>query len=259
MPLELSRIRALCFDVDGTLSDTDDAWVYALAHFLRVVRRLFPDGDPSSFSRWVVMGIESPANFIYGIPDRLHIDAPLEKLSASFSSTLSRLGWGVRPHQYWLIPQARQTVETLSQRYPLAVVSARNARGTLAFLSQYDLQPFFKVIATSQTCSHTKPYPDPVLWAARQMGVPPQACLMIGDSTVDIRAGKAAGAQAVGVLSGFGSEHELRQAGADLVLPNVAMLPEVLTGICFPLPGRLDDACSQPVTLGVAQGEQEMG
>ena len=32
MPLDLSRIRAICFDVDGTLSDTDDMWVAPVSY-----------------------------------------------------------------------------------------------------------------------------------------------------------------------------------------------------------------------------------
>ena len=51
---------------------------------------------------------------------------------------------------------------------------------------------------------------------------------MAGDTTVDIRAGKSAGAQTVGVLCGFGEEPELRRQGADLILPGTADLVKVL-------------------------------
>ena len=53
---------------------------------------------------------------------------------------------------------------------------------------------------------------------------------MIGDTTVDIRAGKAAGAQTVGVLCGFGEEGELRRVGADLILPSTADVEAELLG-----------------------------
>ena len=59
------------------------------------------------------------------------------------------------------------------------------------------------------------------------MSVSADHCLMIGDTTVDIRAGKAAGAQTVGVLCGFGTERELRRAGADLILQSTADLMEI--------------------------------
>jgi phosphoglycolate phosphatase-like HAD superfamily hydrolase len=56
------------------------------------------------------------------------------------------------------------------------------------------------------------------------MGVPPSTCLMVGDTMVDILAGKKAGAQTVGVLCGFGDNRELKRAGADLILDNTSDL-----------------------------------
>ena len=60
------------------------------------------------------------------------------------------------------------------------------------------------------------------------MGVQPDECLMIGDTTVDIRAAQAAGAQSVGVLCGFGTEAELQRAGADLIIDSTASLANIL-------------------------------
>jgi phosphoglycolate phosphatase-like HAD superfamily hydrolase len=60
------------------------------------------------------------------------------------------------------------------------------------------------------------------------MGVDPGACLMIGDTSFDIRAGRAAGAQTVGVLCGFGQEAELHRQGADLILPTTPHLADIL-------------------------------
>ena len=110
----------------------------------------------------------------------------------------------------------------------MAVVTARGERVTQAFLDQFELCSFFGCVVTAYTCEHTKPYPDPVRWAAGQMGLTPDQVVMIGDTTVDIRAGRAAGAQTIGLLCGFGEESELRRAGADLILPTLGMLPGVL-------------------------------
>jgi len=224
MSLELSRIQALCFDVDGTLSDTDDQFVHKLAQKLQPLRFLFPNSDPRPFARRVVMATETPGNVLFGLPDRLGIDGPL----ASLGDALYRLGLRGEPEPFLLIPGVRAMLEELQPRFPLAVVSARGGRSTAWFLEQFDLTPFFRCVATAQTCKHTKPHPDPILWAAGQMGVEPKNCLMIGDTTVDILAAKAAGAQAVGVLCGFGEEEELRRAGADLILPTTADIPAAL-------------------------------
>jgi phosphoglycolate phosphatase len=84
------------------------------------------------------------------------------------------------------------------------------------------------VIVTGQSAEHTKPYPDPILFAARKMNVKPEECLMIGDTTVDMRAGTSAGAQTVGVLCGFGEEPELVRFGADAILKNTSELADLL-------------------------------
>jgi phosphoglycolate phosphatase len=60
------------------------------------------------------------------------------------------------------------------------------------------------------------------------MDVPADSCLMVGDTTVDIRAGRKAGAQTVGVLCGFGEEAELRRCGADMILAATPELVQVL-------------------------------
>jgi phosphoglycolate phosphatase-like HAD superfamily hydrolase len=110
----------------------------------------------------------------------------------------------------------------------MSIVSARGGKSTQIFLDQFELNPFFRCVATAHTCEYTKPYPDPIIWAAKQMNVQPDECLMIGDTTVDIRAAKASSAQSVGVLCGFGEERELRQAGADLILDSTALLADAL-------------------------------
>ena len=134
-----------------------------------------------------------------------------------------------RPMKHFLIvPGVQQMLAQLHGYFPMAVVSARDERGTRAFLDQFDLTRYFDVIVTATTAEHTKPYPDPVLYAAKTMAVAPERCLMVGDTTVDIRAGKAAGAQTVGVLCGFGEAAELRRTGADLILANTPELTKVL-------------------------------
>jgi phosphoglycolate phosphatase-like HAD superfamily hydrolase len=110
------------------------------------------------------------------------------------------------------------------------VVSARDERSTRLFLDQFSLTGYFAEIVTAVTAEHTKPYPDPLLYAAKKLGVSPENCLMIGDTTVDIRAGKAARAQTVGVLCGFGERPELERKGADLILQSTPELADVLLG-----------------------------
>ncbi len=221
MPLELSRIRALCFDVDGTLSDTDDLYVSRLARFLpRLLVR-----DPTRAARRLVMWIESPGNALMALPDRFGLDKELAAL-VNWMYRRRRKRWKT----LLLVPGVDAMLARLYGHFPMAVVSARNEQGTRAFLDYFQLTSYFDVIVTAHTVEHTKPYPDPVIYAAQQMGVSPEACVMIGDTTMDMRAGKAAGAQTIGVLCGFGEEDELRRTGADLILDSTAQVGPLLLG-----------------------------
>jgi HAD superfamily hydrolase (TIGR01549 family) len=223
MPLQVSRIRAICFDVDGTLSDTDDMYVQRLERILRPIHFLLPYQDPQRAGRRFVMWSEAPGNFLIGIPDTLGVDEEI----AAVMEWLNR--HRPRPMKHFLlIPGVKEMLQSLYTRYPLAVVSTRDAWSIRLFLDQFELTPFFQVIVTGQTAEHTKPYADPILYAAKAMNVSPESCLMVGDTTVDMRTGKKAGAQTVGVLCGFGEEDELRRYGADMILNTTSELVQVM-------------------------------
>lgn len=226
MALDKQKIKALCFDVDGTLSDTDDQFVENLVHRLSPVGFAFPNRDPRPFARRFVMFTESPGNWAYDLADRLGIDNVLARLG----DRIYRLGLGKAPKPFLLIPGVKEMLIELEQHYPMSVVSARGERSTGWFLDQFELTPLFHSVVTAQTCHYTKPRPDPILHAARQMGVEPEDCLMVGDTTVDILSARAAGAQSVGVLCGFGEQDELIQAGTDIILETTAELVEELIG-----------------------------
>ncbi|HMB23466.1 MAG TPA: HAD family hydrolase [Anaerolineales bacterium] len=221
MTLDIPRIKALCFDVDGTLSDTDDQYAQKIVDLLP--RFLFR--NPMQTARRLVMWVEAPGNALLGFADRIGIDDEM----TAFIDLINRN----RKHttkKFLLVPGVDEMLAQIHGLYPMAVVSARDEKSTLRFLEQFDLCKYFDVIITGLSAPHTKPYPDPILLAAQKMGVHPAQCLMIGDTTVDIRAGKAAGAQAVGVLCGFGEEDELRQLGADLILRSTSELTGIFNG-----------------------------
>jgi N-acetyl-D-muramate 6-phosphate phosphatase len=223
MSLDLPRIQALCFDVDGTLSDTDDLFANKISTYFRPIRFFLPGRDAERAARRFVMWAEAPGNLLLGIPDWLDIDSPLAAL-VEWTTILTP-----RPKRnFLLVPGVKEMLTQLKGHYPMAVVSARDERSTTRFLDQFELHPYFDVVVTALTARHTKPYPDPILYAAAKMGVQPEGCLMIGDTIIDIRAGKAAGAQTLGVLCGFGEEPELRRLGADEILESTAGLADLL-------------------------------
>jgi HAD superfamily hydrolase (TIGR01509 family) len=222
MPLETHRIQAILFDIDGTLSDTDDQMANRIANAppFRLIRN---QTRRKKLARWLVMAMESPGNFIYNLADRFNLD----------SLFISLLDWRTRqrsskPKPFWIIPGIENLLKSLAMRFPLAIVSARDENGTLGFLRQFNLEPYFMVVVTSQSTPHTKPFPDPLWHAAKLLAIAPENCLMVGDTTVDIHSARLAGMQSVGVLCGFGTERELLRAGADCILPVTTDLPTVL-------------------------------
>lgn len=223
MPLEWGKVEAILFDIDGTLSDSDDQLVMKVEGWLRPFGWLTSAEKRHALARWLVMAAESPGNFIYNQADRLSLDSFLIKLLNQRTRA--------RKHAiktYWIIPGVEAMLRELAGRYLLGVVSARDEGSSLAFLRQFNLEDCFRVVVTSQTCARTKPFPDPLLHAAQILRTKPQNCLMVGDTTVDMRAASLAGMQALGVLCGFGMQRELLRAGANMIVDSTVDLQELL-------------------------------
>lgn len=221
--LDITRVQALIFDVDGTLSDSDDRMVERLYTKLQFLQGAIGESRLKLFSRWFVRTAEGPGNWLLEAADRLGLD----NLIAAFLDKRAN-AHEVLAHRYPVIPGVVPMLDALSSRYPFAIVTARNEVTTSHFLKINKFDPYFQVVVSSQTCKRTKPFPDPLLHAAEKLGVPIEACLMIGDTVTDVRAAQAAGAQSVSVLCGFGTEKELIKAGTNAVLPSTSLLATFL-------------------------------
>ena len=223
MALDIAKIKAVLFDIDGTLSDSDDQLVARMERLLKPFTFFMVDKKRHSLSRWLVMAFESPGNFIYNTADRFDMDSWFIRILDKRSRRRKH-----KRRNFWIIHGVQELFEQLTRCYPLAVVSTRDEGTSMAFLNQFGLVQYFRVVVTSQSTRHTKPFPDPLIYAAEKLGIPPRNCLMVGDTTVDIRAAKLAGMQAAGVLCGFGREKELRRAGADIILNSTHDLKDII-------------------------------
>jgi phosphoglycolate phosphatase len=224
MGLDLARVQAVLFDMDGTLAETDEEYLRRLVRLARPLRFFFGRaGEARVLRRWM-MASEGMASFLLSVPDRLGIDEPLAALTDRLA------GWrGLgRPGAFHAVQGVPAMLARLAKRYPLAVVSSRDRRGTLAFLDQWNLQPHFAAIITALSAARMKPHPAPVYAAAKALGVAPEKCLMVGDTRADILAGRRAGAQTAGVLCGFGEREALEACGADVILESTAEVARVL-------------------------------
>ena len=250
--LDPARIDALVFDVDGTLADTDDHLVAQIAAVLDAVP-LVSGRRATELARRLVMGAETPVNAAYAALDRWGVDDELTSVKKAVGDLLAHVrGQRQRgeshpaeaadevPHE--MVAGVREMLHDLAGRYPISAMSTGGEARIRAFLEHYGVLEHFSAVAGAQTTPRMKPYPDPLFYCADAMGVAPDRCLVVGDTTVDMETARAGGAQAVGVLCGFGTEGELRQSGADLILATTSDLLAVLAPAEDALDGSADPA-----------------
>lgn len=221
---EPERVRAILFDMDGTLADTDDEYIARAARLMSPVGFAFPQRDPTRFLRWMLMHTELPMNWLMTVPDQLNLDRPL----ASFTDWAYQMRGQGTPSQFLMIEGVKLMLDSLAAHYPLALVTSRDRRGVEGFLDQHDLRGYFKLVVSALTAARIKPHPAPILHAAQILNVPTAGCVMVGDTYVDMIAGRKAGAQTIGVLCGFGERLELERAGAHSILERTPLLKELL-------------------------------
>ena len=230
-----SRVRALCFDIDGTLADTDDHLVAKLADMLDAVP-LVSGRRAERLARQAVMKAATPVNGAYAKLDEFGLDVPLSALRRRLRSIRRRVADPGRtrnpqaidevPHE--MMAGVKEMIVALADHFPMCTISTGAVPRIESFLEHYEVRQLFVAIIGAQTTRRMKPHPEPLRFAAATMCVSPQECLMIGDTTIDMLTGTAAGAQTVGVLCGFGTEAELRSAGAQLILNTTSDLLAVL-------------------------------
>jgi len=214
------EIDAVFFDLDGTLVETDDEAVEKLTRRLYPLRWLLPGRDAGHAARRILMVAENPANSLLTLLDRVGLDDDV----LDMSDRLCRMRGLSTPLNFRPVDGVVEALHDLGRRYHLAIVTTRSRLQAKAFLSQQGLDELVKVIVGREDTWRIKPHPDPIRHAAKEVGVPVERCLMVGDTTVDILAARSAGARSVGVLSGFGEEKEMDRAGADMIVDSAASL-----------------------------------
>jgi len=220
----LARIRAILFDIDGTLANTDDDYIDRIASFMKPFHLINSGRTSREWARWLVTHTETPANLMKTVMDRLYID----ELIGAVSDRLHLITGSSPVNRLTMIEGIHAMLEELRREYRLAIVTAREQRSSMAFLDQFALLPYFEVIVTARTTLRSKPHPAPIEYAAKQLGVQVGQCVMVGDTTVDMRSASSAGALGVGVLCGFGQREELLAAGADIIIGETRELTDLL-------------------------------
>lgn len=219
---ELAQYTAILFDLDGTLIETDNRWAEVLAEKLKWLKRLFPRLDTVTLAHWVVTSIEMPGNYAISALEHLK----LNRLLDGIANRVRKSKGLATSDEHEMVPGSMDLLVALQGRYPMAVVTTRARKEAYAFIEAMGFARFFPVIITRQDVLQMKPHPSPIRKAAEALGVAPEHCIMVGDTVMDMRSARRAGAYAVGVLSGFGTRRELGRGGAQLLLDYaVELLP----------------------------------
>ena len=216
--------HCLLFDLDGTLVDSRVDLINSVNLMLAELgRKTLPD------SRII--------NFV-GEGARLLVERALRATQEGdlSGSEIDRAFIIFRHHyrehlldQTHLYPEVKETLDHFAQ-LPKAVVTNKPYEFTVALLAGIGLLKYFKVVLGGDSLPERKPAPQMLLEAASRCEVEPSKCLMIGDSRVDIIAGKAAGMRTCGFIPGFRGRQELTEAGADFLLEHFGELRVLIEG-----------------------------
>lgn len=202
------NIRAFIFDLDGVLTDT------AEYHFRAWKRLADEEGIP--FTR-------ADNEALRGVSRR---ESLLLLLKGCKLSEAEMLAWMERKNDYYvaslseitradILPGAQDLLAEIRQvGLRIAVASASKNAGTVIGL--LGLGSSIDILVDGNTIQIAKPAPDLFLEAARQVGVPPEQCVVVEDAQAGVQAGIAAGMRTIGLGP------VIRVGAADLVLSDLS-------------------------------------
>jgi pyrophosphatase PpaX len=132
-----------------------------------------------------------------------------------------------------LVKAYPQAVETLSQLRDngirIAAVTSRGGENLLKTLKIGGIAPYLEMVVTDTDVKIHKPDPEGIMKALTFLHIPPERAVMIGDTNIDILAGKNAGVKTIGVTYGFHSRRVI-EANPDYVVDTVAEVLPVILG-----------------------------
>lgn len=207
MPEIFASIRAIGFDLDGTLVDTLPDLATAInAMLARVqyaqltqeqIRTLVGDGAESLVERALAAGRAAGMRAV-------RPSAALTLFKEIYAGQLFR--------DSRLYPEAIPTLELL-RGAGLAAFCVTNKDGALArpLMREARLEPHLDFTIGTHTREERKPNPAMLLRAAAQLNVAPAQILYVGDSVIDVQAARAAGCRAVAVSYGY--DERIRRGG----------------------------------------------
>jgi HAD superfamily hydrolase (TIGR01509 family) len=178
---------AVIFDLDGVLVDSERTWNGAKEALVRSAGGTWRDEAPH-----VMMGMSSVEWAAY-LHDELAVPMDVEAINRE---VVARMEEEYR-RELPLLPGATEVVRALGERWPLALASSSNRELIDLVLELSGFQ--FGVTVSSEEVARGKPAPDVYLAAAAELGVAPERCVAIEDSSNGLRSAAAAGMAVIAV------------------------------------------------------------
>ena len=186
-------LKAVIFDLDGILVDSEPVWERVRRHLVSEVGgRWLPDTQ----SRLMGMSTAEWAEYLSG---ELGLGAAGGLAPGAVASTVIARMEEAYARELPLLPGAVEAVRRIGGRFPLGLASSSPAPIIRTVLERSGLAAAFSATASSDETPRGKPHPDVYLLAAKRLGVPAQDCVAIEDSTNGLRSAAAAGCRIVAI------------------------------------------------------------
>ena len=208
-----SEVRALIFDLDGTLIDSKLDLALAVNAAMAEMRR--PPLSHEQIFGYVGQG--APSLIARALGE-----------GASEDECRRGLEFFIRYYSVHKLdntvpyPGVRETLEALSG-LSMAVLTNKPVGASRGILQGLGLADYFKIIYGGNSFERKKPDPMGVETILREFGAPAAQAMVVGDSEIDVQTARNAGAHSCGVTYGFGS-HRLADFPPDLLVDNLTEL-----------------------------------
>jgi HAD superfamily hydrolase (TIGR01509 family) len=215
-------IRAVIFDLDGVLADSEPWWNQIDAQLLGEYGKAYH----GEYHREVL-----------GVSYQLAVEFYKKAfdISAPTGDLMRRRGEIATEffaNRVGLFPHVGEVLEQLhAMNLRLAVATSSVSASARPFLDRHQLTGFFDVVVTGDEIERGKPHPDIYLHAAEKLGLSPNECLVIEDSLSGIAAAKSAGMRVAAIPDRrFVDPHDYKKK-SDYLLAHVAEIPGLVRGI----------------------------
>lgn len=184
MTASAPRFRAVIFDMDGVLTDSEPAFHAAINEILARYGTQIGDVEYERF-----IGGATPDTWA-GLIALRKLPVSLEDAIEAYEGPLMARLREPRPP----LPGARKLIDTLRSRgVPIALCTASFSRWADAILGGAGLAGLFDAVSTADMVERTKPDPAPYLLAARKLGLAPEQCIAVEDSISGVTSAMRAG------------------------------------------------------------------